>query len=173
MTTTPPQTYITAELRAQLGVEKERRVSPPIALSDIRKWGIATYWPVRPPRIYWDEAYARTTRWAGIIAPYDFNPFAWPIDDEGWARLMEAVKGQVKSGSPDVPGSRGMNGGGRVRYYNHMRPGDVISSVSKLVDLKESMGKRTGLLLFSSSETRWTNQKGELVKVSVGTGIRY
>ena len=173
MTTQPPQTFITPELRAQLGVERERRVSPPIAPSDIRKWAIATYWPERPPRIYWDEAYARTTRWAGIIAPCDFNPFAWPIDDEGWARLMASVKAQVKGNSPDVPGSRGMNGGTRVRYYNRLRPGDVITSVSKLVDLKESMGRRTGLLLVTSTEDRWTNQNGELVKVLVGMGIRY
>ncbi|MBI3954096.1 MAG: MaoC family dehydratase N-terminal domain-containing protein [Chloroflexi bacterium] len=168
-----PTTYITPELRAELGVERERRVSPPIALSDIRKWAIATYWPERPPRIYWDDGYARGTKWGGIIAPYDFNPFAWPVDDEGWARLMEVLKSQVKGDSADVPGSRGMNGGSRVRYHNPMRAGDVITSVSKLVDLKEALGKKTGLLLFTFTENRWTNQKGELVKVTVGTGIRY
>ena len=56
------------------------RVAPPIALADIRKWAIAVYWPENPPPLYWDEDYAKTTRYSGIVAPLDFNPFAWPVD---------------------------------------------------------------------------------------------
>ncbi|HZU76165.1 MAG TPA: MaoC family dehydratase N-terminal domain-containing protein, partial [Dehalococcoidia bacterium] len=55
-------------------VWSEPRYSPPVSLSDIRKWAIAVYWPEVPPRIFWDEEYAKTTRWGGIIAPQDFNP---------------------------------------------------------------------------------------------------
>ena len=44
---------------------------------------IAVYWPDEPPRLYWDEEYARTTKWGGIIAPQEFNPFAWPPERPG------------------------------------------------------------------------------------------
>ncbi|MBM3946101.1 MAG: MaoC family dehydratase [SAR202 cluster bacterium] len=166
-------------MRAQLGVERERRVSPLVERGEIRRWAIAVYWPERPPRIYWDEEYARTTRWGGVIAPPDFNPFTWPVDEEGFNAKIQNWLGQTRGGGqaqahqPSQPGTRVLNGGSRVEYHNPIRPGDVITAVSKLVDLQEREGGRTGLMLFSYTETRWTNQKGELVKVTVGTGIRY
>ena len=30
-----------------------------------------------PPPLFWDEEYARTTRHGGVVAPGEFNPFAW------------------------------------------------------------------------------------------------
>ncbi len=67
---------------ARLGVWGEwGRWSAPIRDSDIRRWALAVYWPAMPPRRFWDEAYARTTRWGGIVAPDEFNPFAWPAFD--------------------------------------------------------------------------------------------
>ena len=54
-------TYITQEMRDSIGVEKDKRVSFPVAASDIRKWAIAVYWPETPPRLYWDEDYAQST----------------------------------------------------------------------------------------------------------------
>ena len=170
-----PTTYITDELRAQLGVERERRVSPVVELGEIRRWAIAVYWPERPPRIYWDAEYAKSTRWGGIIAPPDFNPFAWPIDEEGFNAKVQGWLAQTRGGGPrsNQPGTRVLNGGTRVEYFNPIRPGDVITSVTKLSDLQEREGGRTGLMLFTFTENRWTNKRGELVKVSVGTGIRY
>jgi acyl dehydratase len=142
----------------------EPRVSLPISISDIRKWAIAVYWPETPPRLYWDEAYAKTTRWGGIIAPPEFNPYAWPVHRE----IAPAQLTPTSAG----PGTRGMNGGQVVDYSAPMRPGDVISATTALVDWNERT-TRLGLTLFSVSETRWTNQKGELVKTSRNTGIRY
>ena len=77
------------DLQAMAGRELYRVTSPPVALSDIRKHAIAVYWPDKPPRRFWDEDYARQTPWGGIVAPEDFNPFAWPIEGPGpcmWAR---------------------------------------------------------------------------------------
>ena len=79
MTTTEPndQTMVTAEMLERKGVWGSSRVSPPVSESDIRKWAIAVYWPETPPRIFWDAEYAAGTKWGTIIAPPDFNPFAW------------------------------------------------------------------------------------------------
>ena len=155
------KTYITEEMKAEIGVEFNRHVSPPVSLSDVRKWAIAVYWPETPPRLFWDEEYAKTTRFGGIVAPEDFNPFAWPTE-----------RPQARTELGSTPHAQGLNGGGVGRYYTHIRPGDVITSVSSIKEHREREG-RLGLMLFTITETRWTNQKGELVKVYEGTGIRY
>jgi hypothetical protein len=147
------------------GILGEPRVSPPISLSDIRKWAIAVYWPDTPPRIYWDEEYAGSTSYGGIVAPLDFNPFAWPIDRDPPSPNRAPAEGAGR-------GARGMNGGQTEEYDVPMRPGDVITSTSALVEWYER-STRLGLTLFTITETRWTNQKGETVKVKRSTGIRY
>ena len=54
--------------------------SPPVAATDVRKWAMAIYWPEKPPRLYWDRGYATKSRWGCMVAPAEFNPFAWPVD---------------------------------------------------------------------------------------------
>jgi len=53
-----------------------------------------------------------------------------------------------------------------------MRPGDVIKSALRLGGYHEKEG-RLGLMLFTSREDHWTNQNGELVRISRGNLIRY
>jgi len=178
--TTPPTTYITEERLAQVGVERDRRVSPPVERGEIRRWAIAVYWPERPPRVYWDDEHARTTRWGSIIAPPDFNPFSWPIDEEGFNLKIENWKRQTKGGasseedsSGSEPGTRVLNGGSRVEYFIPMQPGDVITSVTKVIDIQERQSRSVGLMIMTFTENRWTNQRGELVRVFVSTSINY
>ena len=156
-------TLISPAMQEAKGKWSEPRVSPPIALSDIRKWAIATYWPETPPQIYWDEAYAATTRWAGIIAPPDFNPFAWPV-----RRQAPPVTAQPAAGVRLT----NMNGGQTDTFGAPMRPGDVITARTRLRDFNERQG-RFGLMLYAYSETEWTNQTGEFVRRRISTSIRY
>lgn len=157
-------TYISEEIRKMLDVERDVMISPSISESDIRKWAIAVYWPETPPRQFWDATYASRRRWGGIVAPQEFNPFAWPIERKEATRLG----GPIGKG----PGQRVLNGGSEARYYAPMRPGDVIRSGTKLVDVYEKTG-RLGVMMFLINETTWTNQQGEVVKVDRKTSIRY
>ena len=131
--------------------------------NDIRRWAIATFYPDLPPPEYLDEAAAARGPWAGMIAPRDFNPFAWtrctPPDTYPWMRGMGSE-----------PGRRGLNGGQKNRYFAPIRPGDVITSVVTLVDAYEKQG-RLGAMLFLVDEARWTNQRGELVRIGQRTTI--
>lgn len=161
--TAAPKTLITQEMRDKLNVWSEPRISPPVDLSDIRKWAIAVYWPDTPPRIFWDKAYARTTRWGGVIAPREFNPFAWPVE-----RPADLAPKKVRRG----PGEHSMNAGQTETYGVPIRIGDVISARTALVKLEECVGK-LGLTLFRYTEFRWTNQRGEFVKSRVGISILY
>ena len=163
--TAEPTTLVTEDMIERKGKFGDERVSPPVSLSDIRKWAIAVYWPEDPPPLYWDEDYAKTTRHGGIIAPLDFNPFAWPVHRPVTGPGRETAQG-------GGAGTRGMNGGQTEEYHTPMRPGDVISSTTGLTDWVERQ-TRLGLTLFTTTETRWTNQNGEMVKVRKSTGIRY
>jgi hypothetical protein len=171
-----PETNVSAAMRAAIGSQLTRRVSYPVAESDIRRWAIAVYYPRDPPRQFWDAGYAKTTRFGGIVAPEDFNPFAW------MAATREEPAVEAADGSPDrteamlgIPGPglrHQLNGGLEVDYGVRMRPGDVITSVSRLVGYAEREG-RLGQMLLTVTEDSWTNDSGDLVKKSRMTLIRY
>lgn len=152
---------VTAGMRARLGVWTPWSApSPPVCVSDIRRWAIAVYWPRTPPRLYWDEDYARTTRWGGIIAPAEFNPFAWPIRASGAPPRSTDEHGQ--------PRARRENAGSRIRFGVAMRPGDRIEARSCLRGWRPKPG-RSGDLLFVDFHHEWRNQHGEPVRDAVHT----
>src|SRR5262249_8780801 len=68
----------------------------------IRLWAIATCYREAPPAEFLDDAAARRGPWGGMVAPRDFNPFAWtrctPPDTYPWMRGMGTE-----------PGRRGLN----------------------------------------------------------------
>ena len=163
------ETLVTQDMIDRKGVWGREHASPPVSESDIRKWAIAVYWPKTPPPIFWDADYAAGTRWGGLIAPPDFNPFAWPVTVE---RPPRAERSEPTNTPRSGKGRRGMNGGQVDTYGVPMRPGDVITARNRLRKWDERE-TRLGLTLFTFAETEWRNQSGELVKLRVATGIRY
>lgn len=161
-------THITEEMRAAVGTEVGRAVSHPVSDNDIRRWAIAVYWPEDPP--------ARFTEGEGLTAPEEFNAFAWSAA----SRIPPpAQRGEFdpdsteKLAGVDGPGlKRILNGGMKVTYGAPIRAGDVITSVRTLGEYAEREG-RLGLMLFSTTDDTWTNQRGELVKRTSMTLIRY
>lgn len=169
---------ISAAMRAAVGVELARQVSHPVSASDIRRWALAVYWPEPAPQLFLSEEYARRTVHRGIVAPEEFNPFAWSCA-ETWARNPEAVSDpndpdntEIQAGVPGPGLAFQLNGGMSVEYGDRMRPGDVITGSRCLGPYTEREG-RLGLMLFSTAEETWTNQSGRLVKRTVSTLIRY
>jgi hypothetical protein len=163
----PERTHITPQMRDIVGLELRRSTSFPITDSDIRRWAIAVYYPEAAPRLFWDAEYAAGTSHGGIVAPEDFNPFAWLTRTEAEAGVVTRAAGVEKAATESL-----INGGTEVEYGVRMRPGDVITSVTTLAGYSEREG-RLGLMLFTTSEDTWTNQRGETVKTSRNTLIRY
>jgi hypothetical protein len=161
------ETLVTPQMVASKGVWGPETSSYPVSLSDIRKWSIAVYWPETPPRLFWDEEYARTTRWEGIVAPEEFNPFAWPVRTAAPLQLPGAQPGNTPRKGENV-----MNGGQVETLFTRIRPGDVITERSRVADWSERTG-RLGLMLFLRYETEWRNQRAELVKRRLSTIIWY
>jgi hypothetical protein len=168
------KTNISDAMQAAIGGELSRSTSFPITDSDIRRWAVAIYYPEDPPRLFWDADYAAQTSLGGIVAPEEFNPFAW--------MTAEGPKKTSVGHNPDLteitlgiegPGLKfQLNGGSEVEYRVRMRPGDVITSVRSLAGYSEREG-RLGLMLFTRAEDVWTNQDNEVVKTTASTLIRY
>ena len=172
------QTLITPAMRAWVGSKTPPLTSPPISESDIRRAAISIYWPEVPPRVYWDTDHAATTRWSGIIAPEEFNPFAWMV---GRAHVgpqpdrlsdsqveLEDARNLRPAGAPP----RFLFGGVDSTYHERMRPGDVITSVITATDVYERSGS-IGPMLFYITEETWTKQNGEVVKTTRTTNIAW
>ena len=159
-------TYVTEAMRTAQGQWGETRPAPPISETDIRRWAMATFYPEQPPRIYRDAEYAATTRWGGIVAPPDFNPFAWPLE------RSSPPAPELGGARPDGRPLTGMNGGQTDTYGAPMRAGDVVSERRRLVDWWEREG-RLGHTLYVRNEIEWRNQHDELVKTRLSIGIRY
>jgi len=168
-------TYITPEMRAAVGREYRWFTSYPIDASDIRRWAIAVYYPEQAPPQYWDEEQARKTRWGGMVAPEEFNPFAWMSAEPRASLGVEAARPWPELYLGVTPPETRANilAGLEVEHTKvRMRPGDVIRSATTLAGYRERQG-RMGLMLFTTSEERWTNQHGELVRTGRMTLIRY
>lgn len=163
---------ITDKMRSAVGSVIDWEVSFPVAASDIRRWLVAVYYPDPPPRRFWDEAATP----GGIVAPEEFNPFAWMVAERREpvvAPLPRDTDSMEKAIGITGPGLRNqINGGTEATYGVPIRPGDVIRSETRLVDYQEKTG-RMGPMLIAVTESVWTNQDGERVRVERLTAIRY
>ena len=164
-------TVISDDMRKAIGGELGRSVSFPITDSDIRRWAVAVYYPDDPPRLFWDAGHAAGTGHGAIVAPEEFNPFAW-MSSEGPQRAAAGHDPDMIEKTLGIEGPHlkfQLNGGMEVEYGVRMRPGDVITSVRSLSGYREREG-RLGLMLFTVTEDNWTNQNDEPVKTSRSTG---
>ncbi len=169
------ETYVTDEMRSLPGRPFREMVSFPVTASDIRRWAIAVHYPDPPPRLYWDEEYAAGTAFGGIVAPEDFNPFAW-------ASRVPEIAARPAEVDPNffetLLGARGpglarlINAGVQISYGERIRPGDVIRTESRIRRYEEKQGQ-THALLLTHWESTWTNQSDEHVKQTEHTTIRF
>jgi len=156
--------YLDRATLDRIGETTKPATSVPVGENDIRRWAIATHYPSLPPARFLSAEEAAGGPWRGLVAPREFNPFAWmPELDLGvtWLRGMGVE-----------PGQRVLNGGQRNRYFQPIRPGDRITNVARFADAYEKEG-RLGTMLLLVSEFRWTNQRDELVRIGESTTIYY
>lgn len=176
------ESVVTDAMRGLIGRTLETTVSFPIELGEIRRWAIAAFYPEPPPRRYWDAASDEARAHGGIAAPGDFNPFAWmsasrsgpdvePLAVDREMLMAGATEHLLGVQPPDL--RHGLNGGIEIIYGEApMRPGDVITDTSSISEYREREG-RLGLMLFTTTDHRWVNQRGEHVKTQRVTYIRY
>jgi acyl dehydratase len=159
-----PGKYLDSATIEWIGRPTEPTESLPVGAQEIRRWAMAIHYPEPAPERYYSEAVAARGIWSGLVAPRDFNPFAWM---QGQKNRMPWMRG-----IGTTPGHRILNGGQSSRYFQRIRPGDVITSQMWLEDAYEREG-RLGTMLFLITRTRWTNQRGELVRLGQMITIYY
>ncbi len=121
--------------------------------------------------LYWDEEYARNSRYGSIIAPPGF--FGWPTR---WARgntfpLSSEVTAELFAALAKAGYSQVLDGGIDYEFFCPVRAGDNLTVSSMIKDIIEREGQ-TGKMLFLIRETTYTNQNGEVVGKARSTGIQ-
>ena len=120
--------------------------------------------------LFWDEEYARKSRFGTMIAPPGF--FGWPAR---WGIMGPFASPPLRQEVMDTLANAGykvgLYGGAEYSFYHPVYAGDMISATSEVKDIYEREGK-TGKLVFWIIKTTYTNQKGQVVAEACDTMIR-
>ncbi len=147
------------ELKKYIG-----KVDPP-HLREVEKGAIRRYADAvgDDNPLYYDEEYAKKTKYGGIISPPGF--FGWakrPISSsEGLIGVIEAMIGAGYAGILD--------GGMAYDFYLPVRVGDTLVGSPKVSDISLKEGKTKMMII--RFETSYFNQNGDLVAKSYQTLI--
>jgi len=114
--------------------------------------------------VYFDDAYARSCGYRGIIAPptYLAAVLGW---EAGPAQEDLLPDGNDPDAVPEeLKGMRLMGGGQDITFMTPLYPGDEIWSERNVVELFRKVG-RSGSILFSIAEVRFFNQREETILI--------
>lgn len=151
---------ITDAARALIGVELEP-VTVEIDRTLLKRFAVAIKSPNPPNPLYFDERYARKTRWGGLIAaPTLSGGFPW------LGPILEKV-------NPTMGKYRvGLNGGNEYELFEPIRPGDVLTAHPRLAGLEEKPRDDGGVMLVMNLEAEFSNQLGDKVLTARQTLLR-
>lgn len=179
--------YLTEEVKAVIGTTGERRQA---SLWGIEKEGLRRFSQavMDPDPRYWDEEFAKSTRYGKLITPAIYCSYlgrkTQPGDDDPISRAFredpnsDGISGmgreEREGGLPPVPTElrRVLNGGNEIEVYQYPTLGDVIFSQSKYSDIRERTGRDGSHMLLIVTENTFTNQDGDLLCILRSVGIR-
>ena len=166
---------VTDEMRSIVGKEMRRVVSYPVTAQDIRRWVIAVWYPETPPRQYWDEEYARQAPAGSLVAPEDFNPFAWATPEPALdgPQVSQTAFSEAELGvSPPAYSAFILSEINTSHSGIAMRPGDVITGLYSITKYFEREG-RMGHMLYTTLTQTLTNQNEDWIRSTDSVFIRY
>ncbi len=107
--------------------------------------------------LYRDEEHGRLSRYGTIVAHPNF-PMAF-----GWI-------GRTRWG---LPGVHGFYAGNDWEFFRHVRPGDRITAIERVVGIDVKESKFSGTLVMQYVEATFANQFGDVVAKALGTCTRH
>jgi len=107
--------------------------------------------------LYYDEDYARKSRYGGIIAPPTF-PTVFGFEGE---RVLEGLK---------FDRAHLLHGEQEYQYFKPIMAGDIISYYTKIIKIDEKQGK-TGPMDIITTEMTGHNQRNEKVFAARSTVV--
>ncbi|MDD5095852.1 MAG: MaoC family dehydratase N-terminal domain-containing protein [Dehalococcoidia bacterium] len=110
--------------------------------------------------LYWDDDYARNSRYGSIIAPPGF--FGWPTKWTGVMPFRDSLQQDVVDVMASEGYTRILDAGIEYEFYRPVRAGDVLAALPKVVSIEEKAAK-AGSMFVASIDTTFTNQHGDLI----------
>ena len=107
--------------------------------------------------LFRDEAAARAAGFQGVAAPLSYPIYNVP-------------NGTDRDFDLQLPLTRRVRGGDECEFLAPIQEGDSLTAETVLTDLQHRKGS-TGDLIISTFETRYYNQRGELVMIERPTGV--
>ena len=156
---------ITEELRKVIGVPGEP-ITYKVEEGAIQRYAEAIG-DVNP--LFHDVEYAGKSKHGRLICPPGFS--GWPVKGQigalpgNHSEMMDAF---IKAGAP----SRSLDGGIEYELFIPIGAGDILTAISKIADISEKETK-SGKMMFTTTETEFLNQSGEVVLRSRETMISF
>ena len=119
--------------------------------------------------LYWDEEYARNSRYGSIVAPPGF--FGWPTSWPELGPIFTRLGEELSAAFTGAGCGRTLDGGTEYEFFSPIRAGDTLAALERIADIYEWESK-SGKLVFWVAETTYTNQNGDLVAVARWTRIQ-
>ncbi len=107
--------------------------------------------------LYREIGYGASTRYGSMLA-HPMFPMAF-----GWL-------GRTRWG---LPGVHGFYAGNDWELFRHVRPGDRITAIERVVGVEEKESKFSGRLVLQYVEACYYNQRSELIARALGTCTRH
>lgn len=107
--------------------------------------------------LYRDEEHGRLSRFGTIVA-HPMFPMAF-----GWI-------GRTRWG---LPGVHGFYAGNDWELFRHVRPGDRVTAIERVVGVEEKQSRFSGRLVLQFVEATYANQHGQIVARALGTCTRH
>lgn len=181
---TTAETKLTPEVKAMIGVQGELVEASwwIVEREGLRRFTQALMDP--DPR-YWDEEFARNSRYGEIVAPHIYVTYLGktpPWQDDPVSRAFK--ENPVSDGIGGVRGGRGslppiptdlvrnLNAGNDIEMLQFPSLGDRIYSQNRYYDIRERVGRDGAHMLVVTNETRFYNQRGHLLCITKSSGIR-
>jgi hypothetical protein len=167
------ESFLTDEVKALIGVETEwSAYSDPISPSEVRRFVHAI---MDDNPLYYDESYARGTKYREMVCPPFFFSFAFrPVDRLKTDRDWDAYGGggANRQALPRVPHGfqRMVNGGSEIDLYKRIRPGKRVRTKARYHDIRERIGS-TGPMAIVITETMFQDDDGDLIARARQTAI--
>jgi len=182
------ESALTPEVKAVIGATAEK-------IEAGLPWGIEreglrvfTQAIMDPDPRYWDDEFAKTTKFGHIITPPIYCTYLGrrtrPGSEDPVTRAFaenpnsDGIGGvrseESRGGLPEVPThlKRILNAGNEIEVRQYPKLGDRIFSQAKYADIKERVAKDEARMLIVTTETVYTNQNDEVLCILRASSIR-
>ncbi|HEY49690.1 MAG TPA: hypothetical protein G4O13_06565 [Dehalococcoidia bacterium] len=155
------ESAVTDDMRKHIGA----RLFADFPAEEVTMWGIRRFLEATTDEnpLWQDEDYARKTRWGGIIAPPAFLEAFNPANHA--FRKYPDMSHMSLPFQPPFP--RTFQAFNEYQFFIPLRPGDSITSISKIGDIYERESTSGGgRMVFIRMDNEHRNQRGELVGIT-------